>query len=157
MLPLLPAVGGLDLDDYLGTTLERFANPAIADTLARLRRRGSVKMPSYLLPSLREARERGLPCSHLVLAVAAWMRFLRGSDLRGATVEVEDPRAESLQALALRGLDYPRLLLGARSVFGTLADDRDLVQQLQRTLTTLSREGLDAALRTCTRPTDLAA
>ena len=157
VLPLLPEVGGLDLDDYLGTTLERFANPAIADTLVRLRRRGSVKMPSYLLPSLREARERGLPCSHLVLAVAAWMRFLRGSDLRGAIVEVEDPRAESLQALALRGLDDPRLLLGARSVFGALADDRDLVQQLQRTLTTLSREGLDAALGTCTRPTDLAA
>ncbi|MCW2605512.1 MAG: Mannitol dehydrogenase domain protein [Frankiales bacterium] len=157
VLPLLPEVAGLDLDEYLASTLERFANPAIADTLARLRRRGSVKMPSYLLPSLREARQQGQPCALLVLAVAAWMLFLRGHDLVGRAVQVEDPKADALQALARRGLDDPRPLLGARSVFGTLGDDRELVQQLSRTLRVLSAEGLEAALRACTSQHDVAA
>ena len=34
--PLLPAVPGVDLPDYKRTLLERFQNPKIRDTLARL-------------------------------------------------------------------------------------------------------------------------
>ncbi len=147
--PLLPAVAGMELTEYRRTTLERFANPAIGDSLARLCRRGSTKMPSYLLPSLTEAIENGTPRRMLVLAVAAWMRYLRGSDLEGQPIEVQDARAESLQALARRGGDDPRLLLGMRSVFGRLGDDQDLVAELAAALVTLSNEGLGAAVAAC--------
>ncbi len=144
--PLLPAVPGMELEQYRRTTLERFANPAIGDSLGRLCRRGSTKMPSYLLPSLTEAIEHGTPRRMLVLAVAAWMRCLRGADLSGQPIEVQDPRAEALQALARRGGDDPRPLLGMRSVFGRLGDDQALVAELALALATLSRGGLDAAV-----------
>ncbi len=147
--PLLPQVPGMELEQYRRTTLERFANPAIGDELARLCRRGSTKMPSYLLPSLTEAVKRGTPRRMLVLAVAAWMRYLRGTDLTGQVIEVQDARAESLQALARRGGDDPRPLLGMRSVFGRLGDDEALVAELLTALATLSREGMDAAVAAC--------
>ncbi len=147
VLPLLHAPDDLDLEDYVETTLTRFANPAVADTLARLCRRGSVKMPSYLLPSLREAREQGRPSGLLVLATAAWMRALRGTDLAGRPLPVEDPKAEALQALALAGGDDPRPLLGARSVFGRLGDDPALVADLEAALRTLSTDGLALAAK----------
>ena len=153
--PLLPVPDGLDLADYTATTLERFANPAVGDTLARLCRRSSTKMPTYLLPSLAEARRNGRPCRLLALVVAAWMRYLQGSDLAGRPVEVEDVRAEALRALALRGGDDPRLLLGVRSVFGTLGDDAELVADLRDALTTLRRDGLAAAVRSRTALDDL--
>ena len=108
-----------------------------------------MKIPSYLLPSLREARAAGRPCGLLVLALAAWLRSLRGSDLAGAPLAVDDPRADALTTLARHGGDDPRPVLGARSVFGDLVEDRVLVQQLADTLQVLSDRGLEAAGRTC--------
>jgi len=147
--PLLPRVLGIDLDDYRQTTLERFANPAVGDTLARLCRRGSVKMPSYLLPSLRGASEQGRSRDMLALVVAAWLFYLRGADLAGRPIEMSDPRAEELRALAVAGGDDPRPLLGMRTVFGSLVDDRELVGQIGSALRALSRSGLEAAVDAC--------
>jgi fructuronate reductase/mannitol 2-dehydrogenase len=106
-------------------------------------------MPSYLLPSLHEALQQGTPHRLLVLSVAAWMRYLRGTDLAGRPIEIEDARGDALQALARQGLDDPRPLLGARSVFGTLGDDPALVAELRGALRTLSQEGVAAALARC--------
>jgi fructuronate reductase/mannitol 2-dehydrogenase len=157
VLPLLPEPPGMDLEEYRRTTLERFANPAIGDSLARLCRRGSTKVPGYLLPSLHEALERGTPHRLLVLALAAWLRYLRGTDLSGQPLEVQDARAEALQALALRGMDDPRPLLGARSVFGALGDHPALVTELGETLRVLSHQGLPAALARCAQAESRAA
>lgn len=155
--PLMPRVLGVDLAEYRRTTLERFANPAIGDTLARLCRRGSVKMPSYLLPSLREAREQGRPQPMLVLAVAAWLLYLRGADLAGRPIEVVDPRADALCGLAREGGDDPRVVLGLRSVFGSLGDDPQLVAELGDALRVLSRYGLEAAVEACGSTVETAA
>ena len=59
--PLLPVPDGIDLDAYQRTLLQRFADPAIGDRLERLCRRGSSKVPLYLLPSLRAALDGGHP------------------------------------------------------------------------------------------------
>jgi mannitol-1-phosphate/altronate dehydrogenase len=155
--PLLPRVLGIDLAEYRRTTLERFADPAIGDTLARLCRRGSVKMPSYLLPSLREAREAQRPRAMLVLAVAAWLLYLRGADLAGRPIEVSDPRADELCALAADGGDDPRVLLAIRSVFGQLGDDAELVAEIADVLGVLSRHGLRAAVAACAPTVESAA
>jgi mannitol-1-phosphate/altronate dehydrogenase len=147
--PLLPDVPGVDLDDYRRTTLTRFSNPAIGDSLARLARRGSVKMPSYLLPSLHDALAQGRPHRLLLLAVAGWFRYLQGTDLEGRPLSVEDPRAESLQALARAGGTDPRPLLGMRSIFGRLGDSRAVVSELTRLLRLLDETGLEIAVSSC--------
>src|SRR3712207_1859910 len=90
--PLLPPPDGIDLDDYKRTLLRRFANPAIADQLYRLCRRGSTKMPHHLLPSLREALAAGRPHGLLTVAVAGWFRYLRGIDAEGRPVVVDEDR-----------------------------------------------------------------
>ena len=154
VVPLLDPVPGVDLQDYCRATLERFANPAIGDGLARLCRRGSTKMPSYVLPSLRDALDADRPHAMLVLAVAGWMRYLRGTDLSGAPVEVQDALAERLQALAREGGDDPRPLLSERAVFGGLGDDDRLVGELAEALRVLSDHGIAAAVDACGAPDD---
>lgn len=149
VVPMLTPPAGIELDSYLRTTLERFANTTIADPLERLARRGSVKMPSYLLPSLHDALERGRPHRLLLLVVAAWVRCLQGHDLRGRPVHLEDPRGESLRALARLDAYNPRKVLGMRSVFGRLADRRDVVEELTQLLRLLDEGGLEAALVRC--------
>jgi mannitol-1-phosphate/altronate dehydrogenase len=149
--PLLPPPDGIDLTEYKQTLLKRFANPAIADQLYRLCRRGSTKMPHHLLPSLREALAGGLPHALLTLAVAAWFRYLRGVDADGRPLVIDDPRGERLQRLALAGGNDPRLLLGERSIFGDLGENPLLVAELADALDRLERDGVRATLAAAVR------
>ncbi len=147
--PLLPPIFGFDLADYKRTLLTRLANPRIADRLQRLCRRGSTKMPAYLLPSLTEAVEQGRPHGGLTLAVAAWVRYLCGFDLGGDRIEVEDDLAPTLQPLARRATHDPRALLEQRSIFGDLADAEGFVEGLAQALLVLGAEGPGAAIDAC--------
>jgi fructuronate reductase/mannitol 2-dehydrogenase len=144
--PLLPQPDGVDLAEYKRTLLYRFANPAIADTLDRLCRRGSTKMPHHLLPTLRQAVAEGRPHALLTLAVAAWFRYLRGIDRDGRPVRIEDARAEELQALARAGGRDPRPLLGLGSIFGDLGRYRSFVAELTEAMAQLERDGVRATL-----------
>ncbi len=144
--PLLPAVPGLDLTAYQRTLLDRFSNPSVADPLARICQRGSTKVPTYLLPSLREALARNRPAELLTLAVAGWFRYLRAVDLDGAPITVEDARSDRLQALARAGGDDPRPLLTVREVFGDLGEAQWFVTTLQRMIGSIDRHGLRSTL-----------
>ena len=144
--PLLPRPAGVDLDDYQRQLLRRFANPAIGDSLDRLCRRGSTKVPGNLLPSLRQALAEGRPTALLTLAVAGWVRHLRGTDLAGRPLELADARAAELTALARLGGADPRPLLAERSLFGDLGEHRGFVAALTEDLHQLDTLGVPATL-----------
>jgi fructuronate reductase/mannitol 2-dehydrogenase len=144
--PLLAPTAGVDLDAYRTTLLERLANPKVGDQLSRLCRRGSAKVPAYLLPSIAEARRDGRPHALLTLAVAAWLRYLRGVDLDGRRIAVADPRRHELQRLAVASADDPGTLMKASRCFGALADDAAFVLSVERALAAIERDGLRATL-----------
>jgi mannitol 2-dehydrogenase len=141
----LLAVPGVDLEAYTATLLERFSNPEISDELTRLCRRSSTKVPSYVLPSLQVAVDSDGPRAHLVLAVAAWMRYLRGTDDAGRPVEVTDARAEELRSLAELGGCDPQPLLGRADLFGGLVASARLGRELEAALLALEDGALAAA------------
>jgi mannitol 2-dehydrogenase len=147
VVPLLPQPAGVDLGDYEQSLLRCFANPAIGDQLARLCRRGSTKVPNYLLPSLRTALDEGRPHGLLTVAVAGWMRYLLGTDEAGRPIEVQDQLADRLQELARAGGTDPRPLLGERSVFGDLGDDEAFVEGLESVLRQLADGGVRTTLQ----------
>src|SRR6202000_1102467 len=76
--PLLPEVPGMNTPEYRASLLVRLSNPQMSDQLSRLARRGSEKISSFLLPSLTEAIEQDRPHTLLMLALAGWLRHLRG-------------------------------------------------------------------------------
>jgi fructuronate reductase/mannitol 2-dehydrogenase len=145
--PLLPNVPGVDLADYQRSLLGRFANANICDPLSRLCARGSTKVPAYLLPSLVEARSQGHPAPMLTLAVAAWFRYLRGTDMAGRPTDVQDVRRDQLGRLARAGRSDPSALLRARSVMGGLGDDLGVRHGLGRALRDLDRLGPSGAVK----------
>jgi fructuronate reductase/mannitol 2-dehydrogenase len=138
--PLLPPVPGIDLADYQRTLVQRLANPRMGDQLARLSRRGSTKIPNYVLPSIRAARDEGRGYELLALAVAGWIRFLRSCDDDGRPVPVEDPRAD-LVRLARDCGDDPGPFLRQRDVFGDLATDGTFTATVTGHLAELEERG----------------
>ena len=57
--PTLSPVPGIDLDDYKQQLIERFANPEIRDTLARLCAESSDRIPKWLVPVIRHNLDAG--------------------------------------------------------------------------------------------------
>jgi fructuronate reductase/mannitol 2-dehydrogenase len=139
--PLLPPMG-VDLQDHGAVMRDRFANPAIADRLSRLCRNGSAKVPAHLLSSIGEARALGRPHGLLTLAVSAWCRYLQGVGPGGRRLELDDPGAARLQALARAGGDDPRALLADEATFGALGTDPQFVQAVYRDLLDLRAQGV---------------
>jgi mannitol 2-dehydrogenase len=145
--PLLPAVEGIDLAVYKHTLVERLANPAIRDQLARIGTDGSARIPKFVLPSVREQLARGGPIRLLSFTVACWFRYLSGSDEHGQPLTVSDLYAERLCQHALRGGADPGLLLSLRELFGELADVPRFVATVADALVRLYRDGARAALQ----------
>jgi fructuronate reductase/mannitol 2-dehydrogenase len=140
IVPLLPEVPGVDLEAHQQSLLDRLANPRMGDQLERLCRRGSTKIPNYLLPSIQGALDNDRPYQLLVLAVAGWMRFLRGHDYAGDEVPVQGPRMHLIE-IARRGGSDPRPLLAEEDVFGEIGTDPRLIDALERALQALDETG----------------
>jgi mannitol 2-dehydrogenase len=70
--PTLSPVPGVDLDDYIDTLLERFANPAIADTLERLAADAHNRLRQFVVPVVADRAAEGLksPIARRVLDAA---------------------------------------------------------------------------------------
>jgi fructuronate reductase/mannitol 2-dehydrogenase len=144
--PLLPPVPGINLAAYQRTLLERFANPKIRDQVARICTDGSDRMPKFLLPSLAEALQHNRPHRLLTLAVAGWMRYLRGADESSHEIAIADRLAAELRTRAIEGRANPRPLLSLRSVFGELGQNEEFVAELAATLRELDARGAKATL-----------
>jgi mannitol 2-dehydrogenase len=155
--PLLPDVPGIDLDEYKRVLLLRLANPKIKDELQRLARRGASKVANYLLPSIVEADAAQRPHDLLILAVAGWVRYLRGVDFEGAEIAIEDAHKDRLQPLARADGDTPSSLLAERSIFGDLADDPGFAERLGEALSLLEQRGPRAAIEAWLTPSEAVA
>ena len=139
--PTLSPVPGVDLDDYKHTLIDRFANPEVRDTLARLCAESSDRIPKWLLPVIRQQRRTGGPFQRSALVVAAWARYAEGIDEQGEPIVVVDRLREPLMAAAARQREDPTAFLENRSLFGDLIEDPDFVPVFSALLHSLHAKG----------------
>jgi mannitol 2-dehydrogenase len=137
-----PGLRRPDRDAYIGKALARIANPALADPLERLSRRGSVRIPAYVAPALVEALDAGRPAPRLTTVLAGWLHHLRTVGTAS-----EDARAAELLPLARHAERDPRPFLRAVCGLEALAGRPALVADLRHTLLCLETNGLAAALQ----------
>ena len=141
--PTLPAVPGTDLDHYIHTLLQRFANPAIRDTLARLAAFSSDRIPKWLVPVIQQNLASGGEVTRSAAVVASWARYAEGVDENGERYEIDDILAPQLRAAAGRQRGHPAAFLeDNRAVFGDLADDTRFTRVYSSILTALLDGGV---------------
>lgn len=113
---------GTDVAGYARALLQRFRNPALRHRTSQIAMDGSQKLPQRLVAVLRGRLVGGLPVHRHALAVAAWMRCVAGSDERGRPIDLRDPLAVELSAVARAAGPAPErlapALLGVAAVFG---------------------------------------
>ena len=131
--PTLSVPPSTDLSAYKAALIQRFKNPALKHRTWQIAMDGSQKLPQRLLGTIRDCLKFGLPFAHLALGVAAWMRYVTGIDEKGQAIDVRDPLAARLRAIADKaGPDAKCLapgLLAVNEIFGKeLAADPRLVE-----------------------------
>ncbi|UHD44894.1 mannitol dehydrogenase family protein [Aureimonas altamirensis] len=143
-IPTLPPIAGFDMRAYGGDLRDRFRNPALKHRTWQIAMDGSQKIPQRLLNTIRACRKAGLGHERLSLGVAAWMRYVMGTDEQGRPIDVRDPLAERIKA-GLAGKssaqDVAEALFGL-GIFGDdLPADRGFVESLTAQLERLMRDG----------------
>ncbi len=152
--PGLQAPPGVDLAAYTDALLERYRNPAIRHRTWQIAMDGSQKLPQRILATLAENRAAGRPSPGLTLAVAAWMRYVGGTDEKGAPIDVRDPLGPRLKALSDAAPDAESKVaafLDLREVFSeALTRDADFARELAAAHAALERDGARKATEAVT-------
>jgi mannitol 2-dehydrogenase len=146
--PTLEPVPGVDLDAYKLELLERFANPHVGDTLARLATDGSDRIPKFVVPVARERRAAGEDAPLSAAIIASWARYAALVTTGGADLPFADRQRERIEhAVARQRTDLSGFLRDP-DWFGDLADDARFAADFARAYS-LMTDGPDisAALR----------
>lgn len=144
--PTLKPVPGIDLPDYKRTLIERFANPGVRDTIARLCFGSSDRIPKWLLAVIRENLRTGAPIRLAAATVASWARYAEGVDEQGEPIDVQDQLADSLVPLARSQYENPTAFIDNTAVFGDLGKQPRFVEAYLWALDSLHRDGSRATL-----------
>ena len=151
IIPSLNPPEGTNLQHYAKALFERYSNPAIRHLTWQIAMDGSQKLPQRILGTISEnlAAERASP--GLILAVAAWMRYIGAVDETGQTIDVQDPLAKLLKSLSDAGEDAMakvNALLSLREVFPESLAINPLFQKaLYQAFSRLSEYGAQACAK----------
>ena len=147
IIPIVPPVPGTDLDGYFRKVEERCLNPKIGDTIRRLCLDGSNRQPKFIIPSIADRLERGLPVPGLALESALWCRYCFGTTDSGKAIEPNDPNWDRLLAQARAAKEDPSAWLGMRDIYGAAADAPAFRDAFAAALAALWADGTAATLK----------
>lgn len=146
IIPTLEPIEGVSYEGYLEKVIERFNNPEVGDTVARIALDGSNRQPKFILPTLAQALQEDRPIEGLALEVAMWCRYCAQVDEAGGAIPPNDDNADALKDYALRAKQEPVAFLENRAVFGPLGDDQRFREAFAAKLSQLWSEGVRKTL-----------
>lgn len=145
-IPTLPPVPGLDLSAYTSSLIERFGNAEVRDTVARLAAESSDRIPTWLVPAIRDNLAAGGEIEVSAAIVASWARYAEGIDENGEPIQVVDRLAEERTAAARGRTVDPLSFVRNRDLFGDLADDPRFAEAYLAALDSLHTRGAAATV-----------
>ena len=154
--PTLRPVPGIDLEAYKRQLIERFANPAVRDTLARLCAEASDRIPKWLVPAIHDNLAAGRPVPLSATIVASWARYAEGIGEDGEPIDIVDRRKERIMAAARAQLNGdPLAFVRDRELFGDLAEQPAFTEPYLAALQSFHERGARATIEaavSATRP-----
>ncbi len=118
IIPTVPPVTDVVLEDYYRQVAGRFSNPTIGDTVRRLCLDGSNRQPKFIVPTAADRLRQGKGINGLALESALWCRYCFGTTDSGATIEPNDPNWDRLQATAKAAKEDPAAWLAMSDIYG---------------------------------------
>ena len=143
----VPDVPGIDLESYKDILIERFSNKAVRDQIQRLAEDGSQKIPNAIVPCAIHQIEQGGSIKHIALAIACWYKYLTGVDEELQPIEIKDPMADEICAIAKSTPNDPARFLQIERIFGKLSHDAAFINAVQSALNDINEDGVKVTLQ----------
>jgi Mannitol-1-phosphate/altronate dehydrogenases len=139
--PTLKDVPGLDLEVYKHQLIERFSNPGVRDTVARLCAESSDRIPKWLVPVVRDELALGGEIVLSAAIIASWARYAEGVDEEGEPIEIVDRLKDRVTTAAARYPSDPHAFLRDQELFGDLGTDERFLAAYDRSMALLHTVG----------------
>ena len=139
--PTLAPVPGIDLDEYIATLLQRFANATVGDTIARLAAAASDRIPKWVLPVIRANLSSGGEILRSVAIVASWARYAEGIDESGEPITIDDALRDELIDYAKLQTNHDLAFVQNARIFGNLSEDLEFTRVYRELLLSLHEVG----------------
>jgi len=147
IIPTVPPVPGVVLDDYYAEVARRFSNPTIGDTIRRLCLDGSNRQPKFIIPTIADRLKAGKGIEGLALESALWCRYCFGTTDTGAVIEPNDPNWERMTATAKAAKGDPAAWLGMGDIYGAVGKSAVFAKAFARHLEALWQDGTRATVQ----------
>jgi mannitol 2-dehydrogenase len=141
IIPVVPPVPGVVLEDYYRLIERRFSNPRIGDTVRRLCLDGSNRQPKFIIPSIADRLKAGQGVAGLALESALWCRYCFGTTDSGAEIAPNDPNWDRMQASARAARADPSAWLAMADIYGDLGQSPAFAAAFAHSLETLWEVG----------------
>lgn len=148
IVPTVPDVPGINLNDYYQSIVSRFSNPAIADTISRLCFDGTNRQPKFVVPTASDRLEAGASIDGLALASAFWCRYCEGTDEAGNELPPNDPSWDLLHATAIASKADPLQWLSMTNVYGELGENAKFRHSFSTAITGIREKGVASMIKT---------
>lgn len=123
--PLLDQLDGIDLAQYKDTLIERFSNPNIKDSLARICSESSAKLPKFLIATITENLIAKRDCSLAALVIATWCLYSdKQVNQSQQALDIQDAMRDELTKYAKKTPTDKFAFLKLDSLFGDLIIQR---------------------------------
>lgn len=146
IMPTVPPVPGVVLDDYYDLIHRRFSNPKIGDTIPRLAFDGSNRQPKFIVPVARDRLMAGASVDSLAFESALWCRHCAGKTETGRDITAGDPNWPRLNQLAQQAKVHPLAWLTMDDVYGDVAQAPAFRTAFARALADIWSKGTERAL-----------
>jgi D-arabinitol 4-dehydrogenase len=122
----------LNLPNYRDVVLDRFGNPAIADTNQRVAMDGFSKIPGFIAPTLRERLARNESIDSVAMLPALFLAYLQRWHAGQISYTYQDQAMEPTNAHAIcEAADPVAAFCADLPLWGSLANDARLVSAMR--------------------------
>ena len=145
IVPTLGTPEGENLSDYCSKLLERYQNSSIEHKTWQIAMDGSQKLPQRILETISDLITHNKNFQGLALAIAGWIKYVTGIDLKGETIDVRDPLANDFANIAKKSKiseEYVDTILDLSKVFpANLRDSSAFRTEIQKSYKLLEQYG----------------
>ena len=146
IMPTVPPVPGVVLEDYYHLIHRRFSNPKIGDTIPRLAFDGSNRQPKFIVPVVRDRLKAGKSIDSLAFESALWCRHCFGKSESGRDITAGDPVWKRLTGLAAKAKADPFAWLSMEDVYGEVGRTETFRNAFASSLNAIWNKGTERAL-----------
>ena len=155
IIPAVPPVPNVVLEEYWQTIQNRFENPTINDRIDRNCAQGSDRQPKFIIPTALDAAKDRKKIEGLALVSAMWCRYCMGESEVGTEIPPNDTRYEELKATALAAKTDPNRWLAMHDIYGELGENPAFQRAFARALKMVNEEGVIHSMREYTKLTPI--